>query len=191
MKVGDANHKPGYFKIEQCAKQAALDGLEYFWVDTCCIDKSSSAELSEAINSIYRWYKNVEICYVYMFDISADDPPHPDYPTVSTFEKSDWFSRGWTLQELIAPLKMAFYSKEWRQIGTKDGLTKYLKHITGTDAQALEGADPGIFSIASRMSWAAKRKTTRTEDIAYSLLGIFDVNMPLLYGEGEKSFIRL
>jgi hypothetical protein len=183
--------KLGFAKLQYCQQQSILDRSPYFWVDTCCIFKSSSAELSEAINSMYRWYQNAEICYVYIWDVSVDDPPSNSYPTVSTFEKSDWFLRGWTLQELIAPKRVVFYSKEWKRIGTRSELSAQISKITGINRSALERNDINLYSIADRMSWASSRTTSRIEDIAYSLLGIFNVNMPLLYGEGEKAFIRL
>lgn len=140
---------------------------------------------------MYHWYKNAEVCYVYLSDVSASALPHPVHPTVSTFETSRWFTRGWALQELIASSTAVFYSKEWKQIGTKAELTHYLEDITGIDVLALEGKSLDAFSVARRMSWAAKRETTRIEDTGYCLMGIFDINMPLLYGEGEKAFIRL
>jgi hypothetical protein len=189
--AGTGAVKPGYAKICFCGDQAAKDGLEYFWVDTCCIDKSSSAELSEAINSMYNWYENATKCYAYLSDVSYLGGNYPKEPVMVEFSKSRWFKRGWTLQELIAPSEVVFFSKEWSPIGTKSSLTKDLTEITGIDRQVLGGAHPSVSSIADRMSWAAKRETTRDEDIAYSLLGIFDINMPLLYGEGKKAFIRL
>jgi hypothetical protein len=159
--------------------------------DPVCIDKSSSAELSEAINSMYTWYKDASVCYAYLSDVSSASSAHPVYPTVSSFSRSRWFTRGWTLQELIAPPYVAFLSKEWEQIGSKHILKDHIKEITGIPINALESADMGLFPVSARMSWAAKRQTTRIEDTAYSLMGLFGVNMPLLYGEGEKSFIRL
>ncbi|KAF2181414.1 HET-domain-containing protein [Zopfia rhizophila CBS 207.26] len=184
---GTGKNKAGYRKLRFCGEQAAKDGLEHFWVDTCCIDKSSSTELSEAINSMFRWYYNAAKCYAYLSDVSNGGFPENH----RSFRESIWFTRGWTLQELIAPSEIFFYSKNWETIGTKSQLVRPLEYITGVDARVLRGADPGICSIASRMSWAAKRVTKRVEDRAYSLLGIFDVHMPLLYGEGERSFIRL
>ena len=191
MCEGSGSLKAGYSKIKRCGERAAADGLDYFWADTCCIDKSSSEELSEAINSMYNWYKNALICYAFLVDVSAADPPHSVYDTVSTFGSSQWFTRGWTLQELIAPSDLVFLSKEWTTIGKKASLKEYIAKITGIQTGALAGYELGLFSVAERMSWAAKRRTTRVEDIAYSLMGIFGVNMPLLYGEKEKSFIRL
>jgi hypothetical protein len=192
IQSGDAKakaKKAGYSKIQHCGRQAAADGFAYFWVDTCCIDKSSSAELSEAINSMYRWYQQADTCYAYLSDVPADQDP-TEYQ--SSFQNSEWFTRGWTLQELIAPRKVVFYGENWGRLGTKLSLCILISEITGVDFLILTGKeDLGNVSIARRMSWAAKRKTTRVEDIAYSLLGIFDVNMPLLYGEGEKAFIRL
>jgi hypothetical protein len=178
----------GYAKIKNCGLQADHDGYKYFWIDTCCIDKSSSAELSESINSMYRWYRNAKVCYAYLADVPADTNPWSEN---SAFVKSRWFTRGWTLQELIAPSRIVFYGKDWCTIGTKSSLRGKLSAITGVDTEVLAGQDPGTISIARRMSWAAERKTTIVEDIAYSLIGIFDVNMPMLYGEGERAFFRL
>lgn len=178
--AGTGKNKPGYKKIEFCVEQAARDGLQYSWVDTCCIDKSSSAELSEAINSMFKWYQNAAICYVYLCDL----------PRLK-FEESRWFTRGWTLQELIAPQKLCFYDMNWNLVGTKDGLLNTIQDITAIETTALGGGDLRFFSIAKKMSWASNRRTTRQEDIAYCLLGIFDISMPLLYGEGTRAFIRL
>lgn len=181
---GTGKDKPGFQKIQFCGDQAALDGLKYFWVDTCCIDKSSSAELSEAINSMFFWYKQATTCYAYLSDIFLDVNP-------TTLSKSKWFTRGWTLQELLAPKDVHFYSAEWQYLGNKTSLQIELQQITKIPSEALEGRPLEQFSIAERMSWAANRVTTRIEDIAYCLLGIFDVNMALLYGEREKAFFRL
>ena len=188
---GSGTLKGGYSKIERCGEMASSHGFEYFWVDTCCIDKSSSAELSEGINSMYAWYRNAAICYAYLGDVSAESSCHPVFPTMSEFKRSSWFTRVWTLQELIAPPVVRFFSKDWQEIGTKKTLKGHIAEITGIQTKVLEGADLGQFSVSERMSWASKRISTRVEDMAYSLLGILEVNLPLLYGEGEKSFIRL
>lgn len=206
---------PGYEKIRLACRQAFTDKLDYLWVDTCCIDKRSSAELSEAINSMFRWYKKAKVCYAYLDDVEGgalftakslttdefgipqdlwNPTPEATVAEVSIeteLGRARWFTRGWTLQELIAPFEVQFYGKEWAYLGTKSSLSKILASITGIDEKALRGGNLEAFSIAHRMSWAANRVTTRTEDLAYSLLGIFDVNIPLLYGEGEKAFIRL
>ncbi|OIW27820.1 hypothetical protein CONLIGDRAFT_551906, partial [Coniochaeta ligniaria NRRL 30616] len=159
---------------------AFRDGLAYVWIDTICIDKSSSAELSEAINSMFKWYRNAAICYAYLSDV----------PQVR-LEYSRWFTRGWTLQEMIAPQELRFYDANWDALGTKSDLLDRLCDITGVDTTALRGGNLRFFSVARKMSWASRRQTTREEDIAYCLLGIFDISMPLLYGEGSKAFIRL
>lgn len=182
---GNGKDKPGYKKIQFCGDQAVLDGLEYFWVDTCCIDKSSSAELSEAINSMFFWYAKAAFCYVYLSDI------HQNADSVTSLKANKWFTRGWTLQELLAPKNVIFYSAGWQVLGDKTGLKDQLQKITKIPSDALEGTPLNHFSIAERMSWASKRVTTRIEDAAYSLLGVFGVNMPLLYGEREKAFLRL
>ncbi|KAJ8106240.1 hypothetical protein OPT61_g9667 [Boeremia exigua] len=200
----------GAWKIRQTCIQALQDGLQYAWVDTCCIDKKSSAELSEAINSMFRWYKEAAVCYACLEDADLQAANIKDlegayikepngrlrspHNVIDYLQRADirWFTRGWTLQELIAPQTIVFYDKAWRMIGTRDSLRGLLSEITGIYEGVLRGRlDLDTFSVGERMSWAAKRTTTRTEDMAYSLLGIFNINMPLLYGEGEKAFARL
>jgi hypothetical protein len=179
---GTGKNKKGYGKLTYCGKRAANDGLQFFWVDTCCIDKSSSAELSEAINSMYAWYRHADICYAYLSDVHG----------TSQFCHSRWFERGWTLQELLAPADVLFFNSSWTEIGFKTSLTPIISQRTGIDEMALhDGSSFDTYSIAERMSWAADRQTTRVEDEAYCLMGIFNVNMPLIYGEGRKSFFRL
>ncbi|EHY59160.1 hypothetical protein HRR83_001568 [Exophiala dermatitidis] len=175
--------KKGYGKIQSACWKARQKGLLYLWVDTCCIDKTSSSELTEAINSMYRWYKEAEVCFAFLADIEVH---------MQEISTSVWFTRGWTLQELIAPKHVSFHDRNWVFLGTKDKLAGYLSKVTGIDMDVLIGRrGPATCSVAQRMSWAAKRETKRIEDRAYSLLGLFDVSMPMLYGEGEKSFIRL
>lgn len=179
--------KIGYQKIKDFCEQAKSDNYEYVWIDTCCIDKKSSSELSEAINRMYSYYKDADICYAYLSDVLYDGGfPGRD------FAKSRWFTRGWTLQELVAPREVVFFDREWMEIGTRAILKDKLEKITTIDKLFLEHPD-AVFSasVAQRMSWASKRRTTREEDIAYCLLGIFNVHMPLLYGEGDKAFMRL
>jgi hypothetical protein len=188
---GTGSNKEGYRKLIFCGQQAARHGLEYYWVDTCCIDKSSSAELTEAINSMFRWYQDSERCYVYLSDVSTDADSDlmrwkPD------FRKSRWFTRGWTLQELIAPKSVEFYSQEGYLLGNKLFLKQSLCEVTGIAFEALDGTALDHFSVEDRLSWAAKRTTKREEDAAYSLLGLFDIHMPMIYGEGrQKAFRRL
>lgn len=181
----------GWSKIKGCCSQAVLDGLKYAWVDSCCIDKTSSSELSEAINSMYQWYENSRICYVYLSDVSTvtgrDGDTHHSHN--SEFQHSRWFTRGWTLQELIAPQRVVFYDRAWLEIGTRTYLENLLSDITGINPQHFLA--PRTASVAQRISWASKRQVTRVEDHAYSLLGLFNVNMPPLYGEGWKAFRRL
>jgi len=187
---GTGKKKAGYSKIQFCGEQAANDGLQYFWVDTCCIDKSSSAELSEAINSMFLWYRNAAKCYVYLADVSTDGSDKLMWE--SAFLESKWFSRGWTLQELLAPTLVEFFSLEGKQLGDKKSLERQIYERTAIAVEALQGSPLSNFAVAERMAWAAKRKTTRKEDGAYCLLGIFDIHMPLIYGEGrEKAFNRL
>jgi hypothetical protein len=193
---GTSKNKAGYGKIQFCEKQARCDGLKYFWVDTCCIDKSSSAELSEAINSMFRWYQKAARCYVYLSDVSIRKRKASDTSAECTWESafraSKWFTRGWTLQELLAPRSVEFFSQEGNRIGNKRTLEQQIHEITGVSATALRENPLSQFDVDERFSWAKSRQTTRREDKAYSLFGIFDVQMPLLYGEGEvKAFQRL
>ena len=177
--------RQGYTKIVDTCKQAKKDRYKWVWVDTCCIDKRSSAKLSEAINSMYRWYANAKICYAYLHDADG-----------SSFPKSngwpEWFSRGWTLQEMIAPQNLQFFNKHWRPIGDKKSLAETLNTITGVPKHILaDGVEGNRPCVAQIISWAACRTTTRVEDRAYSLMGPLNVNMPMLYGEGKKAFHRL
>jgi hypothetical protein len=188
MKTGSIEKNAGYHKIQRSSLIAARDGLSHIWIDTCCIDKSSSAELSESINAMYRYYANAEICYAYLADIPFENPMREE----GGFAASRWFTRGWTLQELIAPRRLVFLSTDWRDIGTKEILAWDISRITGVGQNVLANSDYlQEVSVAKRMSWASKRETTREEDIAYCMLGIFDVNMPLLYSEGRKAFLQL
>ncbi|KAH7319320.1 hypothetical protein BKA65DRAFT_556744 [Rhexocercosporidium sp. MPI-PUGE-AT-0058] len=184
----------GFKKVLRTTEIARRNGYDLLWVDTCCIDKTSSAELSEAINSMYRWYGGAEVCYAHLSDVPAASVESPFGPN-SKFRRSRWFNRGWTLQELIASQQVEIFANDWSYLGAKTGdldFTKLLSEVTGIQLDVLVGElSPQDMSIAARMHWAAGRQTTRVEDIAYCLLGIFDVNMPLLYGEGRRAFIRL
>jgi hypothetical protein len=199
-----AQNKKGFSKIERACKEAQAQGYDYLWCDTNCIDKTSSAELSEAINSMFDWYGGSSICLAYLDDISRQ--------TVgNSFRASRWFTRGWTLQELLAPEEVRFYDKDWQFIGLRSTLADDMARATGIDTTFLRpnfASFPflltlpsphsvqlrqklNVTSVATCMSWLSRRKTTRVEDIAYCMLGIFDINMPLLYGEGMKAFQRL
>ncbi|CAN9412095.1 unnamed protein product [Alternaria alternata] len=206
--------KSGYAKLKFCAEQAAKDGLEHFWVDTCCIDKSSSVELSEAIMSMFRWYKNSAQCYVYLADVTTkpiiadhntfdnntfeddtydDDMVNhelPDVTWVSAFKASRWFTRGWTLQELLAPRNVLFFSRDGELLGDKFSLEQHIHDVTRIPIPALRGTPLHSFSVEDRMSWAATRMTKKEEDRAYSLLGIFGVSMVPIYGELQAAAFR-
>ena len=180
-------HKEGYRKLVKACEVAAKYSVNYLWIDTCCIDKKSSAELSEAINSMFTWYENAKICLAYLNDVKAE-PGWED-----SFKRSVWFTRSWTLQELLAPQYVDFLiGSEWVYLGSKDSKASMISEVTGIREEALlKKASLLKFTMAEKMSWAAERTATRSEDIAYSLMGIFDINMPLLYGEGRKAFTRL
>ncbi|OJZ84693.1 hypothetical protein ASPFODRAFT_690172 [Aspergillus luchuensis CBS 106.47] len=208
--------KEGFFKIKYTCQQAIRDGLDYAWVDTCCINKSSSVEISEAINSMFQWYMRSSKCYVYLSDIPSDygeiplseqagssveparrrRPSKYDAMINGPFAKCRWLTRGWTLQELIAPKDLTFYGSGWNFLGTKASMTALLSTVTGIDQRILRDSTDTKESlrsvcVAQKMSWAAKRRTSKMEDEAYCLLGLFDVHMPILYGEGKSAFIRL
>lgn len=191
---GTGRDKPGYAKLKLCGKQAATDGLEYFWVDTCCIDKRSSAELSEAINSMFRWYHRAAKCYALLSDVSIAVPNGDKLSAedIAAIRRSRWFTRSWTLQELLAPTEVVFLSAEGERLGDRAGLLQELHDVTGIPTLALQGDPLSHFDIEERLSWGNERHAKHDEDAAYSLLGIFDISMPLIYGEGrEKAFRRL
>jgi hypothetical protein len=211
---GKKRETKGWAKITATCDKALAHKYDWIWVDTCCIDKTSSAELTEAINSMFRWYQNAKECYVYLYDVTWEEKYDNSSAQSSTthlspstaasskltgspasrqsFRNSDWHTRGWTLQELLAPQNVIFYDKDWRFIGKKEKLAADIAAATGIRLECLfHNWALSAACIAERMSWAATRKCSRVEDMAYSLLGIFNVNMPLLYGEGKKAFLRL
>ncbi|KAH7383785.1 hypothetical protein BKA66DRAFT_417119, partial [Pyrenochaeta sp. MPI-SDFR-AT-0127] len=170
-------------------------GFRYLWCDRVCIDKSSTTEESESINAMFKWYRDARVCITYLSDVTAP----PDGPKATNIFQStngdmpsQWFSRGWTLQELLAPRDMYFYDVNWEYLGTKTLLAQEIERITGIDAEYLTGAKNFRKAcIATRMSWMAGRTTTRVEDTTYSMLGLFDVTMTVQYGEGQRAFMRL
>jgi hypothetical protein len=194
MVDGNEKTRKGYQKLLFCGTQASADNLQYFWVDTCCIDKTNSTELQAAINSMFRWYQNAANCYVWLPDVVV----HPEGSKSSTtdwelaFRKSRWFTRGWTLQELLAPKSVVFYSNDNVRLGDKVSLEQTLNEITNINVKALQGDDLSEFSVDERLLWKKARETTEEEDLAYCLIGIFDISMPLVYGEGyDKAMKRL
>ncbi|KAI1332905.1 heterokaryon incompatibility protein-domain-containing protein [Xylariaceae sp. FL0255] len=185
-----ATTKSGYTKIIRTCELAKKAEILYVWIDTCCIDKRDSAELSESINCMFNYYRDAQICYAYLSDVLSPD----------AFSRAKWFKRGWTLQELIAPEILDFYvpdpdrpTKAWSKFGSRDGMADEIAKITNVSIDVLNMARRPLheYCVAQKMSWAAMRQTARTEDIAYCLLGLFGVNMPLIYGEGDKAFHRL
>ena len=186
--------KAGYEKIQFCEDQVRKDSIDYFWVDTCCIDKANHTEFSEAIRSMFRWYRNAVKCYVFLSDVSARKRNSSDQTQrtwESAFRISKWFTRGWTLQELLAPASVEFFSREGDLLGSKQVLEGLIHDITKIPITALQGAPLSQFSFDERWRWTAMRNTKKVEDKAYCLLGIFDISMSLRYGEGDKEFKRL
>jgi hypothetical protein len=186
------HEKPiGHAKLQFCAERIAEDRLEYFWIDTCCINRGSSEELGESITSMFSWYRNAIKCYVFLTDVSiARETQSRTSNRLSVhswepaFRRSRWFTRGWTLQELLAPQCVEFYSKDGFRIGDKSSLEHCIYEITGIAHRALRGVDLSVFSYEDRWKWFTGRQTRRTEDNAYCRLGIFNVSMIHNYGEG-------
>jgi hypothetical protein len=185
LRKGQARGMAGYSKVANCCKQAATDGWKWAWIDSCCIDKTSSSELSETINSMFKWYSDAKVCYVYLSDVSSTSL---NYARVG-LRDSKWFTRGWTLQELLAPVTVIFFDALWVDIGTKESLKSELSTITGIRVQDFTKFKD--VCVARKMSWASRRETTRVEDRSYCLMGLFGINMPTLYGEGNNAFLRL
>ncbi|RYN97316.1 hypothetical protein AA0121_g13538, partial [Alternaria tenuissima] len=179
----------GYRKLQFCAEQAAQDELQYFWIDTCCIDRWNNNERSKAINSMFQWYKSAARCYVFLLDVSVSTETEPvqrsDWEAL--FRASAWFTRGWTLQELIAPASVEFFSCEGQRIGDKTSLDQLVHETTGIPLRALRNCLLDEFTTSERERWAENRRTKEEEDIVYCLLGILGVSMPTAYGEGEES----
>jgi hypothetical protein len=196
----------GYTKIVNLCVLAKERGLNFAWIDTCCVDKRSSAELSETINSIFRWYNQAAECYALLSDVASpvDGEEHSDLQ----FELSRWFTRGWTLPELLAPRTVTFVDRSWKIIGYKVATQGYygaldittqqslnlnekIEAITGIPRRFLEGESLSNASIDEKINWVSHRRTARLEDMAYCLLGILGLSMDLRYGEGSRVFIRL
>ncbi|KAH7085897.1 heterokaryon incompatibility protein-domain-containing protein, partial [Paraphoma chrysanthemicola] len=207
----------GHHKVSRFCELAKEEGHEWAWIDSSCIDKRSSAELSEAISSMYTWYKNAQACMVYLADVPGLDGIEENVDLwLQAFKASKWFKRGWTLQELIASTRRTSFATDWTRIASSDGmidasktqwvLARYfgdkidetpfitiISDITRINLKLLlDSSTLEDFCIAERMSWASLRNTTRPEDGAYSLMGLFGVNMPIPYGEGLfNAFERL
>jgi hypothetical protein len=185
--------KPRGMRKVSGACRVAAPRHDYIWIDSCCIDKADAQEISEAINSMFHWYAEADVCYVFLSDFEAGD-----VDATAGFREARWFTRGWTLQELVAPSEVHFFDANWQALGTRRALSTELARITGVDEALLRATTQAKIThllrnttAARKMSWAARRETSRTEDLAYCLLGLFEVNMPLLYGERSHAFIRL
>jgi len=174
----------GYHKIQFCVQQAWKDRFCFCWIDTCCIDKTSSAELQEAIDCMFSWYRNAAKCYAYLADVHTTSSGH------HSFRASTWFTRGWTLQELIAPRTVDFFSNEGKWLGDKKSLEQDIHEVTGIPASALQDTPLVAFTHSQRMAWMNKRNTTRPEDKAYALLGVLEIRMNIHYGEGYDSALK-
>ena len=230
----------GWTKIIKAAELTHQCNLEWIWIDTICINKESSAELTEAINSMYNWYKYACECFAFLPDVHYDeawwmgdaDPVRTfnadvdtsrvtglDYSTKTKlpdlghctfqpvayapvrisekeFMQSTWFKRSWTLQELMAPISLVFFNSNFQPIGTRNTLSFLITKATEIPLEFLRGdvtsrSQTTAACVAERMRWASNRDATRIEDKAYSMLGLFQVNLPLLYGEGHRAFRRL
>ncbi|KAI4701141.1 hypothetical protein J4E89_010717 [Alternaria sp. Ai002NY15] len=182
----DDTSKPGYEKLRFCQERVEKDGLIYFWIDTCCINKSDSRELQQSLASMFYWYQRAARCYVHLSDVSSDNfTGESGFVGKGAFSKSKWFKRGWTLQELIAPSSVRFYTKQGGFLGDKNELADTISIVTRIPISALKGSELSRFSKKERMSWTQGRITTVPEDAAYCLIGIFDVELPMLYADGN------
>jgi hypothetical protein len=197
LKAGTYQDKPGYQKIEYCGRQAQRDGLQYFWVDTCCIDKSNNAEYQHAIKSMFRWYQNASMCYAYLADVSRkrkldDGGDALELSWYESFSKSRWFTRGWTLQELIAPGVLWFYDSDWVELGNKVNLWARIREITAIPISALDGSPLFEFTTHERLQLGSNRQTTYVEDNVYSIVGFLGVDLAPIIGIGyEQAYRRL
>ena len=180
------------------ARQYSEMDLKYIWMDTCCINKQEPNETEKAITSMFRWYSSAKVCFAYLPDVSEDSPQELEKdehgnvikPRVGSFESSDWFTRGWTLQELLAPKAMWFFDRYWRFLGTKDSMKAQIQNVTGIEAIYLH-RDVSQACMAIKMSWLARRQTKEVEDMAHCMFGLFGINTYVRYGEGEGAFLRL
>ncbi|KAH7080176.1 heterokaryon incompatibility protein-domain-containing protein [Paraphoma chrysanthemicola] len=187
-------HKKGFSKVVKFCEISKSRGYQWAWQDNCCIDKRSSAELSEAINSMFHYYREAEECLIYLSDVpSVADVGMRRQLQLTQMRDCRWFTRGWTLQELIAPQSRVLFDAHWSPIDDGEDLVDTLASITKIYPELLRNRDLlSTFCVAERMSWASQRQTTRAEDRAYSLMGLFNIHMPVLYGEGaQKAFRRL
>ncbi|PSN71998.1 HET-domain-containing protein, partial [Corynespora cassiicola Philippines] len=194
--------RPSAAKIIGACTVARQQQFEYVWIDTCCIERSSSEELSRALNMMFKWYREAAVCYTFLKDVAFSQVTGEMFNSIHegrSGQASEWFERGWTLQELLAPSKVDFYDKDWKFMGTRDSLADIVGRISGIEPGYLKDPESGRSgkrgfqeaSVATKMSWMAGRTTKHVEDIAYSLLGLFNVNMIPQYGEGIKAFSRL
>ncbi|KAI6038626.1 hypothetical protein EDC04DRAFT_2569599, partial [Pisolithus marmoratus] len=175
----------GFGKLQAFCVTAFERECLWAWSDTCCIDRDSSAELQEAIGSMFAWYRRSAFTIVHLSDV----------PNADSFGGSEWFRRGWTLQELLAPRTILFYTQNWSLYKNltcsnhKVHVTVLdeLRWATGIESQFLTNFSPGMDDARSRLQWASLRCTTRPEDIAYSLFGIFNIHLPVLYGESAEN----
>lgn len=186
----DNGNEASIYKIAgACAQVPVTSGIRYIWIDTICTNKHDSRELSSALNSMFNWYHNAAMCYVYIYDVTWNEADDLN-GSRQQFLQSKWFTRGWTLQELIAPKHVQFYDRDWRLIGSKQTLMDQIAEATGIARDHLI-EDFRTASIAQKMSWLSRRTTSLIEDRAYCMLGLFGVFLDARYGRGADEFLRL
>ncbi|KAI4157659.1 MAG: hypothetical protein LQ342_008106 [Letrouitia transgressa] len=179
-------------KIRGCCGRALAEGQRYVWIDSCCIDRTNLFEVSESIRSMFRWYRDAACCFAYLWDVDGGGAGGLRRKTEGQQEYSEWFSRGWTLQELLAPRRLLFFDSRWNKLGTRRGLAVEVERATGIPAKYVTdfAGHAQEASVAMKMSWMARRSTTKEEDTAYCLFGIMGVSMDVRYGDGRKEFLR-
>ncbi|KAJ1323666.1 HET domain-containing protein [Microdochium nivale] len=177
MLAGTGHSKRGWRKIRFCERQAPQDSLSHFWVDSCCIDKANHGEMHGALGAMFAWYRDAHVCYVYLTDVKTT--------AESDLLRSRWWTRGWTLQELLAPRDVRFFARGGQYLGDKATLEDVIRRRTGIPAAALRGAPFDSFTIEEQLSWLGNRQTTYPEDLYNCLVGILGDSLARRY-EGAR-----
>lgn len=181
-----AYRKAGFTKLQRAADVALRRGLEYFWIDTCCVDGRIIHEVRQAIKTVALWLTKADICFVYLSDVKAVEQRSSLNSNHESLRKSKWFTRSWTLVELLVPQRVEFFSDNWTALGDKSTLEKVITEVTLIPARALQGTIPlKNFPVELIRSWTDHRESHRPEDEAYCLLSLLEIDMTIHYDEGK------